>query len=79
VATKVYARASAEQFSEGQSIMSGRARARALVEDICKGHGYIPPEILDRISKVDRDIVVQAMRTKDELIASSVTTYDPVP
>jgi hypothetical protein len=72
----MYGRASARQFS-GQSIMSGHARARMLVEEICKEHGYIPQELLDRLSKADRDVVVQAMRTKDKLIASSVTTYDP--
>jgi hypothetical protein len=56
--------------------MSGRARARVLVEKICEEHGYIPQELLDRLSEADRDVVVQAMRTKDNLIASSVTTYD---
>jgi hypothetical protein len=56
--------------------MSGRERARTLVEEICKKHGYIPQEVLDRFSNGDRDIVLQAMRNKDDLIASSVTTYD---
>jgi hypothetical protein len=55
--------------------MPGRTEARRLVEDICKEHGHIPQEILDRLSEADRAVVVQAMSSKDKLIASSVTTY----
>ena len=55
--------------------MSGRTEARRLVEGICKEHGYIPQEILDRMSPADRAFVVAAMLNKDKLIASSVITY----
>jgi hypothetical protein len=63
--------------------MSGRARARAraraLVEKICDKHGYIPQEVLDRIHDTDREVVVRAMQRKDDMIGSSIMTYDPVP
>lgn len=58
--------------------MSGRAVARRLVDDICKEHGHIPEEVLDQFSKANRDIVEQAMLSKDKLIASSIITYDAV-
>jgi len=56
--------------------MSDRTRARALVDDICNDHGYVPPEILNRLAPGDREVIVRAMLNKDKLIASSVTTCD---
>jgi hypothetical protein len=55
--------------------MSGRTEARRLVNDVFKQHGFIPQEILDRLSPTDRTVVVEALSTKDAMIASSVTTY----
>jgi hypothetical protein len=56
--------------------MASREFARKLVNDIGKKHGYIRKEVLDRMSDADRREVEHAMLMKDQLIASSVTTYD---
>jgi hypothetical protein len=59
--------------------MSGRARERSLVKAICEEHGHIPQEVLDRIQdNADRETIVQALQTKDNLIGSSAITYDHV-
>lgn len=55
--------------------MLSRATARQLVEDIGRSHGYIRQEVLDRMPEADRREVQAAMLMKDQLIASSVTTY----
>jgi hypothetical protein len=57
--------------------MSGRAGARALVEQIQDQHGYVPQEVLARLSEADRQAVLKALRQKDNMIASSIMVYDP--
>lgn len=51
-----------------------RDEAKALVEDIAHSHGYIPPEILESMTPVQRRAVESAMSKKDDMIASSVFT-----
>lgn len=51
-----------------------RDAARALVEGIAKSHGYLSPQELDLIPIEVRQIVVEALRKKDGMIASSVFT-----
>jgi hypothetical protein len=51
-----------------------RNKARELVEKIAHGHGYIPPEILAVMAPQVRLVVEEALRKKDDMIASSVFT-----
>jgi hypothetical protein len=53
---------------------STRAEARQLVQSIAKENGHISQEILDRMPDADRSEVMDALRMKDRLIASSVVT-----
>lgn len=66
--------ASDTRLLEVQYTMSGRAGARALVEKIYEDHGYVPEEVLARMSEADRKTVLQALQRKDNLIASSIMT-----
>ena len=56
------------------SSSEGRRRARDLVRGISRKHGVVRQEVLDRMSEEDRAEVIEMMRNKDNLIASSVTT-----
>jgi hypothetical protein len=52
----------------------GREKARELVEKIAQSHGYIPAEILAEMSPEVRLVVQEALRNKDDMIASSIFT-----
>jgi hypothetical protein len=56
-----------------------RHEARQLVERIARGLGYIPAETLAAMDQEMRVVVVEALRAKDGLIASSVSTYGRFP
>jgi len=51
-----------------------RNEARKLVENIARGHGYIPIEMLAAMDAQVRLVVEEALRNKDDMIASSVLT-----
>ena len=51
-----------------------RSEARELVENIARGHGYISPETLAAIEPGVRRLVEEALRNKDDRIASAVLT-----
>jgi hypothetical protein len=53
-----------------------RARARELVESIAKDHGYLGEDVMIQMSDDVRRKVEEAMRKKDEMIGSSVMTYE---
>ncbi|EHA18945.1 hypothetical protein ASPNIDRAFT_187731 [Aspergillus niger ATCC 1015] len=54
--------------------VTGRERARKLVEGISKGHGYLGEDVLSQMSDEVRRQVEEAMLRKDEMIGSSVVT-----
>ena len=51
-----------------------RNEARELVKKIAHGHGYIPAEMLAAMEPEVRLVVEEALRKKDDMIASSVFT-----
>ncbi|KAF2791877.1 hypothetical protein K505DRAFT_326545 [Melanomma pulvis-pyrius CBS 109.77] len=51
-----------------------RNEARKLVETIARGHGHIPAEMLASMPPDIRLVVEEALRKKDDMIASSVFT-----
>lgn len=51
-----------------------RNQARELVEKIARSHGYIPAETLAAMEPQFRLVVMDALRRKDDMIASSVFT-----
>jgi hypothetical protein len=59
-----------------QPIQLNRQEARLLVEDIAHSHGYIPPDMLAAMVPEVRYRVEQALKKKDDMIASSIFTYD---
>ena len=59
-----------------QQVQLNRQEARLLVEGIANSHGYIPPDVLAAMAPEVRYRVEQALKTKDDMIASSVFTYD---
>lgn len=52
-----------------------RNEARKLVETIARGHGHIPADMLAAMPPDIRLVVEEALRKKDDMIASSVFTY----
>lgn len=50
--------------------------ARELVESIAKSHGYLGEDVLSQISDDIRRQVEEALLKKDEMIGSSVMTYE---
>jgi len=54
--------------------MSGREGARKLVEAICEDHGHVSQEVWDSVPQAARSVFAKALRNKDKLISSSVTT-----
>ena len=55
-------------------VMSGREGARKLVEAICEDHGHVSQEVWDSVPQAARSVFAKALRNKDKLISSSVTT-----
>lgn len=53
-----------------------RAGARKLVEDIAQEHGYLSEDVLSQLPDDVRRKVDEAMLKKDEMIGSSVMTYE---
>jgi hypothetical protein len=53
-----------------------RNSARQLVESIAKEHGYIDEDTLSQMKPDIRRKVEEAMWKKDEMIGSSVITYE---
>lgn len=53
-----------------------RTRARGLVESIANDHGYLGEDVLSHMSDDDRRKVEKALAKKDEMIGSSVMTYE---
>jgi len=53
-----------------------RTRARELVESIAKDHGYLGEDVLSQMSDDVRRKVEEALLKKDEIIGSSVMTYE---
>lgn len=51
-----------------------RNEARELVMKIARSHGYIPAEMLAAMEPEIRLVVEEALRKKDDMIASSVFT-----
>jgi hypothetical protein len=51
-----------------------RNEARKLVENIARSHGYIPIEVLAAVDAQVRLVVEEALRNRDDMIASSVLT-----
>ena len=51
-------------------------RARELVESIAKDHGYLGEDVLSQMSDDVRRQVEEALLKKDEMIGSSVMTYE---
>lgn len=56
--------------------MESRESARELVRSIARGRGYLSEEILGRMDQDTRREVEEAMLKKDEIIGSSVLTYE---
>lgn len=56
--------------------MESRESARELVRSIARGRGYLSEEILERMDQDTRREVEEAMLKKDEMIGSSVLTYE---
>lgn len=52
-----------------------RREARELVESIRRKHGYPRQEFLDQLSESQYQEFMQILQIKDEMIASSITTY----
>ena len=50
--------------------------ARELVESIAKDHGYLGEDVLSQIPDDARRRVEEALLKKDEMIGSSVITYE---
>jgi hypothetical protein len=59
-----------------QPVQFNRQEARLLVEDIVHSRGYVPPDMLAAMEPEVRYRVEQALKKKDDMIASSVFTYD---
>jgi hypothetical protein len=57
-------------------IPEDRQSAKELVEKIAKDHGYVPEEELQTIEPALRRKIEEAFLKKDEMIGSSVITYD---
>ena len=53
-----------------------RTEARELVESIAKSHGYLGEDVLSQMSDNIRRQVEEALLKKDEMIGSSVMTYE---
>lgn len=53
-----------------------RDRARQLVEEITRSHGFLDETILSTMESGVRRKVEEAMLRKDEMIGSSVITYE---
>ena len=53
-----------------------RIRARGLVESIANDHGYLGEDVLSQIPDDTRQKVEKALAKKDEIIGSSVMTYE---
>lgn len=53
-----------------------RNRARELVEEITRSHGFLDETTLSRMEPGVRRKVEEAMLRKDEMIGSSVITYE---
>ena len=53
-----------------------RTRARELVEIIANDHGYLGEDVLSQMSDDLRRRVEEALLKKDEIIGSSVMTYE---
>jgi hypothetical protein len=56
--------------------LPARTRARELVESIAKDHGYLGEDVLSQMSDDVRRQVEEALLKKDEMIGSSVMTYE---
>lgn len=59
--------------SQGQL---ARGRARELVEEITSSHGFLEESTLAKMEPDVRRKVEEAMLRKDEMIGSSVITYE---
>ena len=53
-----------------------RTRARGLVESIARDHGYLGEDVLSQMPDDTRRKVEKALAKKDEMIGSSVMTYE---
>ena len=53
-----------------------RAGARELVESIARDHGYLGEDVLSQMPDDTRRKVEKALAKKDEMIGSSVMTYE---
>jgi len=53
-----------------------RTRARGLVESIANDHGYLGEDVLSQMPDDARRKVEKALAKKDEIIGSSVMTYE---
>ena len=53
-----------------------RDRARELVKEITRGHGFLDESTYARMNPDVRREVEEAMLRKDEMIGSSVITYE---
>ena len=53
-----------------------RAGARGLVESIARDHGYLGEDVLSQMPDDTRRKVEKALAKKDEIIGSSVMTYE---
>lgn len=59
--------------------VTGRERARKLVQGISERHGYLGEDVLSLMSDEVRRQVEEAMLRKDEMIGSSVVTLAALP
>lgn len=53
-----------------------QARARSIIENISKEHGYLGDEVYARMDAKTRRQIQEVLLKKNEMVGASIVTYD---